>query len=287
MGKISVVIPTYNREKTIRRAIDSVFSQTYPVFEVIVIDDGSTDGTLDVVSSIHDERLKVISLGGNFGASKARNVGVKRAKGDVIAFQDSDDEWFPDKIMRQMNIMNSHQVDLVCSSYIQNYQGKKSLLPLRRFEGVVSFCDLLLGNMIGTPCLIGKKECFLQVPFREDLLCLDDWNLALELVKRYKLWFMDVPLVDAYLQPNSMSLKTDRIIPAFNKIYNINKNAINGSKDTRKRWLISFYNAKISCGLSPFPELWEALTLKWDVKTFRRCLRYAIRTGVRQFFNVT
>jgi glycosyltransferase involved in cell wall biosynthesis len=285
MKKVSVVIPVYNRERTILRAINSVFSQTYPVFEVVVVDDGSSDETLGVLANIRDPRLRVIALEKNSGASKARNIGVRRSEGDVIAFQDSDDEWYPEKLMKQIQAMEKYKADLVCSSYIQHYQGKKSVLPLRRFDGPVSFNDLLLGNMVGTPCLIGKKECFLKVPFREDLLCLDDWNLALELARRYKIWFLNTPLANAYLQSNSMSLKTDRLIPAYNMIYDINKEFIDLSKESRRDWLISVYNAKISSGMSPFPELWEALTLKWDAQTFRRCVRYALKIKMSNIFN--
>ena len=96
---VSVIIPTYNRKKTILSAIYSVLKQTYTKLEVIVVDDGSTDGTGELIKkTIKDERLVYIKLKKNKGQSAARNVGVKRSIGEIIAFQDSDDIWDESKL---------------------------------------------------------------------------------------------------------------------------------------------------------------------------------------------
>ena len=94
---VSVIIPTYNRANLIGRSIQSVLGQTYRDFEVIIIDDNSTDNTGEVVRSFRDPRIIYIKLSSNSGVSAARNQGIQMAKGTYIAFQDSDDEWFPHK----------------------------------------------------------------------------------------------------------------------------------------------------------------------------------------------
>lgn len=95
---VSVIIPSYNRENTIVRAVNSVLNQTYKDIEVIVVDDCSKDRTLELLSSIKDERLKFFKLEKNSGACVARNFGIEKANGEFIAFQDSDDEWLPEKL---------------------------------------------------------------------------------------------------------------------------------------------------------------------------------------------
>ena len=99
---VSVIIPTYNRETVIGRAIESVLKQTYPHFELLIIDDGSTDQTKRVVERIADERIRYILLEENGGVARARNVGIAEAQYDYIAFLDSDDEWMPEKLELQM-----------------------------------------------------------------------------------------------------------------------------------------------------------------------------------------
>jgi glycosyltransferase involved in cell wall biosynthesis len=95
---ISVVMPLYNRAATVRAAIDSVLAQTFADFELIVVDDGSTDGSADVVAAIGDPRLMLVRLGSNGGGNAARNEGIRRARGRIVSFLDSDDLYLPNKL---------------------------------------------------------------------------------------------------------------------------------------------------------------------------------------------
>ena len=101
--KISIIIPTYNREKLIIKSINSILNQSYHNIEVILIDDGSTDNTRKVISQIKDRRFRYIKLRKNKGASIARNIGIKKAFGNYISFQDSDDILHSDKLEKQIN----------------------------------------------------------------------------------------------------------------------------------------------------------------------------------------
>jgi len=102
---ISVILPTYNRVKTIRYCLDSVLAQTFSPAEIIIIDDCSTDDTVLIVGSYSEPRVRCIVLEKNFGAQAARNRGILEAKGEWIAFHDSDDEWMPDKLERQIQAL--------------------------------------------------------------------------------------------------------------------------------------------------------------------------------------
>ena len=109
---VSIVLPTYNRAALLGRAIRSVLKQSYTDFELLVIDDGSTDQSSNVVAGFRDRRIKYISLEHNTGAGAARNVGIRIAKGKFLAFQDSDDEWMPSKLVKQMSAFERGSVRL-------------------------------------------------------------------------------------------------------------------------------------------------------------------------------
>ncbi|MCI0564408.1 MAG: glycosyltransferase family 2 protein, partial [Nitrososphaera sp.] len=102
--RISVIIPAYNRVQTIRRAVQSTLDQTYTDIEVIVVDDASTDGTVEAVEAIKDPRIKVHRLSQNAGPSHARNCGIRLASGELVAFLDSDDAWLPRKLEKQVRL---------------------------------------------------------------------------------------------------------------------------------------------------------------------------------------
>ncbi|MFC6733586.1 glycosyltransferase [Haladaptatus sp. DYSN1] len=113
MPTVSVVIPTYNRSEEVTHAIDSVLAQTYDDFELLVVDDGSTDDTEEVVTSYDDDRVKFIEHEENQGAPAARNTGIEHAEGEYVAFLDSDDEWLPLKLERQVDYLRSKGDDWV------------------------------------------------------------------------------------------------------------------------------------------------------------------------------
>jgi glycosyltransferase involved in cell wall biosynthesis len=104
--KISAVIPAYNCEAHIARAIDSVLNQTHPADEIIIVDDGSSDDTVQAVRSYGDKVTLIQQE--NAGASAARNTGIEAATGNWIAFLDADDEWLPDMLQRQTDILTQH-----------------------------------------------------------------------------------------------------------------------------------------------------------------------------------
>ena len=181
---ISVVIPTYNRAALIERAVKSVLDQSFKPLEVIVVDDGSTDNTAEIVKQINDPLVKYVYKE-NGGAGSARNCGVKNSLGDWIAFHDSDDVWRPHKLEIQKDYAIGHQeFDLIYSAYeIHFADGTSRKIPdennIEYLQGDI-LVPLLIRNTIGTPTMLVRKESFLKTGgFDERLRCIEDWNFAI------------------------------------------------------------------------------------------------------------
>ena len=130
---ISVILPTYNRAHTLMRAVTSVLNQDYREIELIVVDDASTDGTTELLESIADPRLRVIRHDHNKGVAGATNTGIQAARGEIIAFQDSDDEWLDGKLSHQMARLAAAPSDCVCVlSPSSRAKPKSASFPARR-----------------------------------------------------------------------------------------------------------------------------------------------------------
>ena len=186
---VSVVIPTYNREQLIGRSIKSVLSQTYQDFEIIIVDDGSTDNTEEVVSSFNDERIRCVRHGTNKGEAAARNTGIKVARGEYIASQDSDDEWLPGKLAKQIELFENtlSKVGVVYTGFWKIENNEKTYIPfswVNQREGDIHK-ELLKGNFIGSPATLVRKECFKKAGmFDEKLSHLVDWEMWLRIDRK-------------------------------------------------------------------------------------------------------
>lgn len=218
MPLISVIIPVHNGEKTIRETIESVLKQTFSDFELIVINDGSQDSTLEIVQSISDPRLKVFSY--NVGsAAKSRNLGFSHSCGEFIAFIDADDLWTPDKLESQLAALQEGPQAAVAYSwtdYIDEcgqflYPGKHTTA-----SGDI-YATLLVYNPLenGSNFLI-RRQAFIEVGgFDESLRHSEDRDLSLRLSARYH--FIAVPSAQVlYRQfPNSKSSRLSGMEAAY------------------------------------------------------------------------
>lgn len=115
--KVSIVIPVYNAEKYITETVDSVLQQSYEDWELLLVEDGSADDTVKVISEFTDERIRIILLPSNQGAARARNTGIKEATGRYIAFLDADDLWLPEKLEHQLQFQKELQAGFTFSGY--------------------------------------------------------------------------------------------------------------------------------------------------------------------------
>jgi len=199
-----------------------VINQTYKDFEIIVVDDASQDNTEEIVRNITDERIHYIRHVFNKGANAARNTGIRQARGKYIAFQDSDDEWFDDKLQQQLSILNNvDNVGAVYTGYIRYENGVKEYLPkgeLNIIDGMLN-TSLLYGNFISTQTLVVSSEHLHAINgFDENLPRLQDWELVLRLSKLCKFVFIDKPLVNVYFRPGCITSKPDKRITAMKYI---------------------------------------------------------------------
>lgn len=180
---VSIIIPTFNRLTLLKRAIASVQAQTFCDYELIIVDDASTDGTQEFVKNSNHT---LICLAQNKGVSHARNMGVKKAKGSLIAFLDSDDVWEKDKLQTQVDF---HQSDtgIQCSFGIEQwFRYKKQVKRPSKYHApkIVNFEDLLAFTFIGPSSVMINKELFEKLDgFDEQLKVCEDFDLWLRLSK--------------------------------------------------------------------------------------------------------
>lgn len=251
--KVSVILPTYNRAETLGRAIKSVLDQTFGDFELIIVDDGSTDNTAEVVNSFRDPRVRYVRLETNRGAAAARNMGIKLARGDYIAFQDSDDEWLPEKLAKQMKVF-AHapaEVGVVYTGFWRIEGSKRTYIPsatVRRKEGNIHK-ELLKGNFVTTQAAVVKMECFDRAGLlAEELPRLQDWELFIRLSKLYEFRCVDEPLLIAYFTPDSISANRAALITALQFIIDRHFDDFKRHKGLLARWQYAIGNILCQAG---------------------------------------
>lgn len=228
---VSVVIPTFNRAATLPRALDSVIAQTCPDWEIIVVDDGSTDATSNVLNAYKvrlGQRLITIRQK-NSGCSAARNRGVDFARGTFVAFLDSDDEFLPQKLARQLELFSLRPhlhfvfsdyafVDLNgtrCDSalktkfpHARNVSRSPVAHGLHELGGDL-YDRLLRGYFIATIVGMVRRDRLDGVRFNENLCYAEEWLFYLELARRGPAGFIDEPLALHHFTPNSLT-RTDK-----------------------------------------------------------------------------
>lgn len=216
---ISVVMPTYNRAKTIERAVYSILNQTYQDFEIIIIDDNSNDNTEQIIKEINDERIRYIKNSVNKGANESRNIGVREAKGDFIAFQDSDDEWVKNKLELQIIALEKTNSDVVASGFFRyEDDGTVSTIPEKEIKDEEIATKIMFGNFISTQTVLGKKVCFIDEEFDPSFPRMQDWELMIRISRKYKVHYMNTQLANVYIQGNSISKDNAKGIKALNMI---------------------------------------------------------------------
>jgi glycosyltransferase involved in cell wall biosynthesis len=206
---ISVIIPTYNRAHLIKRSIESVLNQSYKNLELIIVDDGSTDNTKDVIDSIKDERIIYVKQK-NQGAAAARNKGIDTAKGEYISFHDSDDICHLDKLEKEIHTLKRNNADVVFGKMFSFGNLIKRIRPENFEEGFLKKDDLPLGVNTGT--LFAKKEVFINNKFDITLPSLEDFEIALRIKEKYSIYCINEPLIDYYIQQDSISNKHEKIV---------------------------------------------------------------------------
>jgi len=197
---VSVIIPTYNSENIIIKTLETVFSQTYNNYEVIVSDDGSTDNTVGVVKSFflkNPSRNKALLINEHEGPGAARNKGIKSASGDWISFLDSDDLWNHNKLERVVRyIIDNEGVDIVCHSLVDIDGSKEThMVPSKYFNNKIDpFLSIYRENCFYTSALTIKKNILYQAGLFDNILpSAQDYDLWLRLgmINKIKMGFIE------------------------------------------------------------------------------------------------
>lgn len=225
---VSIVIPTYGRKpEIVLRAVESVKNQTYTDWELYVVDDNKEDNPYsepirELLEEQNDTRIHYLRMEKNSGACAARNKGIQESKGEYVAFLDDDDEWYPQKLEKQIVKFEDPEVGFVyCGFFMFNEKkgtGKSSWIQFTKGD---VYTRLLKGNFMGgTPGVIVRRNCFEKCGyFRDDMPSSQDYEMWLRLAKEYKVDSVAEDLVKVHLhEEDSITKSLDRRIEGFRKI---------------------------------------------------------------------
>ena len=291
---VSVIIPTYNRSHTIKRAIDSVLNQNYQNKEIIVVDDGSTDNT---EAALRSYRGKIRALKQtNKGPSSARNYGIREAKGEYIAFLDSDDEWVENKLAKQMKVLSKCSKDVIlciCDTKLnaEKYSGKSSFqiakIYPKKIESIwLNATEVLISRFVlFNQAVVVRRDILISIgAFNEDLKLMEDYDLSLRLStnglwaiinETLVLWHLDVntSISNAVTKTNADEL-AEKIINNFivsSKIdNNLTKIAIRRIREIKKIKKINHYKQKAE-EISPMLDKYIKFFFTTIERFYRKC----------------
>lgn len=259
MPKISVIIPAYNSEKTIKTTIESVLKQTFVDFELIIINDGSQDSTLDIISQIQDSRIKVFSFD-NAGGNVSRNRGLNYAVGEFVSFLDADDIWTDDKLEIQLKALQETSQAAVAYS-LTNYIDENGDFVVSGTHITVNgdvYENLLITNFLenGSNPLIRREALIDNGGFDKSLSAAQDWDMWLRLACKFD--FVCIPSVQILYRISANSVSSNLVrqekacLQVLERAYQVRPSALKDS------WNISLAN------------LYKYLTCKALQKPFNR-----------------
>jgi glycosyltransferase involved in cell wall biosynthesis len=276
---VSVIIPTFNRPEFLALAIRSVLRQTFQDFELIIVDNGSSEATKKTINEFMDERIRYLRIDVNNGVSRARNLAIEHAVGKYVAFLDDDDEWMPDKLARQVQLMERTPGD-VGGVYTGCYKIDRSsgaivqrITPSKR--GYL-FDELCAVNCIGTAStVLLRRECAMKVGlFDEDMLFGEEYDFWIRVSRQYHFECIGEPLVKYFMHANNASLD-----------YEVVKQGFEAQEKKYGSWFARNRKANGERYLS----LGVLFCFSGDMKKGRKALLQAIRLNpfeVKNFYNL-
>ncbi len=225
--RVSVVIPAFNAEGHLPRALRSALAQTRPAWEILVVDDGSTDRTAEVAAGFGGT-VRVLRHGRNRGLSAARNTGIRHALGDWVALLDSDDAWYPAKLERQARAFGADGRGpgfVFCLTRVIRADGASWIdcadAPLPQKDPRGFLADLLVRNAVsGSGCSpVVRRDVLIETGgFDESLRACEDWDLWLRAAARTPFWRVDEVLCEGYARPDGLSLRRDLVLESCDRM---------------------------------------------------------------------
>ena len=215
---VSVIMPAFNAELTVARALKSVLDQTYTNFELFIIDDCSNDHTVDVIDTFSDPRVSLIKNIENMGAPKSRNIAIEMAQGRFICFLDADDEWLPRKLELQVRLLESSNAALSAHGYKLISTSGKSTVCMPPKE--VSYEQLLRYNVISNCATMIDMSVISKKIYFKDLRSRQDWAMSLEITKQFgPAVCVQEELLNVYLQKQSIGSNKMKAVRDQWKLY--------------------------------------------------------------------
>ena len=249
---VSVIIPAHNRAETIRRSLESVRKQSFQDFEIIVVDDGSSDNTASVVQSFAEDRIRLLRHETNLGAGPARNTGMQAAEGQYLAWLDSDDEWFPNKLQVQIDAMRQASSDYRASytayEIVQRGVSKTYFSPESDLKRLYLGSDKAPGST-----LLFERELLEEIGLLDtSLRRFEDWDWLLRYCRKYRLLGVNRPLSRIYYSPGRSAATVESSTLAFVSKHSeyLRQYGIFRNKAISKRWMevASYYAQELKFG---------------------------------------
>jgi len=271
MPTVSVIIHTYNNEKFIVETVESVLNQTYKDYEIIIVDDGSVDGTRDALIP-YMQKIRY-HYKENGGIASAKNAGISLSETEFVAFLDHDDLWAPDKLQLQMEHFNENpQIGLVYAKYTSFRDGKElRTKPEKGYSGWI-FKELLSKSFIQTSTVVVKRECLDAVgPYDETFSLGDEYDMFLRIARKFQCGFVDKGLTRYRVHDTNASnndfLFDNENLGVYKKIYN-NFTDLDGVEKKILRKRIARYSMKVAEGLYSQGKLEESKEYQKEANSF-------------------
>ncbi|MBO6621877.1 MAG: glycosyltransferase [Balneola sp.] len=220
-GLVSIITPVYNGEDFLDRCIKSVLAQTYQNWELLLIDDGSVDDSTRIIEAyLADDRIKLLKNESNSGIPATRNKGIVNSSGEYIALLDQDDEWFPDKLQKQVQVFNEqgNVYGLIYSNLEVRYDNGDVTERKKEIEPEPTISDnlelMLLRNLISSPTVLIKKEVLDEVGLFDNSIKWggDDYDLWIRIAHKYKFFYIDEVLSIRYEHQQNYSADKKRMM---------------------------------------------------------------------------
>jgi teichuronic acid biosynthesis glycosyltransferase TuaG len=229
--QISIILPTFNRSKILKETINNIQNQTFKNYELIIINDSSTDDTLSVIERFQkkDSRIIIINNPHNLGCASSRKIGLQYCNNELIVFIDDDDQWDNEKLMQQYNAMINNDSNMVISDYYILKKRNKT------YQKMNLFAQNFKNEILKKPgpffqCIMIKKELIKLIddPFDTQSIPSEDWNFFIELSKlNPKIHYINKPLFTWKIHNNNQSLNLNKEAKALEYIVNKHYNYIN------------------------------------------------------------
>lgn len=271
--KISVIIPNYNRSALLKRAIESVLSQTYPIHEILICDDGSEDNSKEVVKNFNSSKIIWIDCGKNGRPAIPRNIGIRESTGEFIAFLDNDDYWYPEKIEKQLRMIFNHHYPAVCSDALKFNEKNDFLGRMINFnKNEITFEDLTKENCIVCSSMIINREWLMNIslfPEEPELKAYEDFALWIRISHFGKIGFLNEPLV-YYSDFPAASIRNENPMGGWDALKIAFDSYIQWTKDNNiritkdKKLLLESLYGKIR--RKGQPTFWEELNRKFRIR---------------------